>query len=398
MPATQSLIETAERFSARNYHPLPVVLERGEGIWMWDVEGRRFLDMLSAYSALNQGHRHPRIIGALVEQAERLTLTSRAFHNDQMGPFLAELCELLGYEKALPMNTGAEAVETAIKLARRWGYKHRGVAQDRARIVVCEGNFHGRTTTIISFSTEPAARDGFGPFTPGFDIIPFGDADALRQAITDETVAFLLEPIQGEHGVIIPPDGYLADVRRICSDAGILMIADEIQSGLGRVGTLLACDDEEVQPDVVILGKALGGGMLPVSAVVSSREIMSTFRPGSHGSTFGGNPLAAAVGRAVVRLLQDGTYLKRAVDLGGHLRGLLNDADLRVTAIRSRGLWFGLDLEEGLGDAHSVVERLAQAGVLCKDTHGRTIRLSPPLVVERDDLDWAVEQIKSVLG
>jgi ornithine--oxo-acid transaminase len=390
-------IAEAEAHTAHNYHPLPVVLSHGEGSWVTDVDGRRYLDLLAGYGALNFGHRHPRLIEAAERQLSRLTLTSRAFHSDQLGTFASELAALCGMDAVLPMNTGAEAVETAIKMARKWGLDVKGVPADRARIVVMDGNFHGRTTTIVSFSSDLLARTGFGPFTPGFISVPFGDADVLGAAIDDDTVAVLLEPIQGEGGVIIPPDGYLAAVRRICDERKVLMLADEIQSGLGRTGEAFACDHEGVVPDAYILGKALGGGILPVSAVVARADVMAVFTPGTHGSTFGGNPLAAAIGTEVVRMLATGEFQARAREQGAVLASLLADlpAD-RVSAVRSRGLWAGIDIVGRTG--RDVCEGLMGRGVLAKDTHGSTIRLAPPLVIERDELVWAVEQLAAELS
>ncbi len=395
-PDDAAQILDAEAHTAHNYHPLPVVLATGEGAWVEDTAGRRYLDMLAGYSALNFGHRHPRLIEAAERQLGRLTLTSRAFHNDLLGTFTRELAALCGMDTVLPMNTGAEAVETALKMARKWGYENKGVPEGRAKIITFEGNFHGRTITIVSFSSDPAARAGFGPATPGFVTVPYGDAGALAAAIDDDTAAVLLEPIQGEAGVIIPPDGYLAEVRRLCTASNVLMLADEIQSGLGRAGTTFACDHEGVRPDAYILGKALGGGILPVSAVVSSAGIMAVFRPGEHGSTFGGNPLACAVGIEVVRMLASGEFQARARDLGEHLRrrldGLPRD---HVSATRSRGLWAGIDVVGRSG--RDVCEGLMRRGVLAKDTHGSTIRLAPPLVIEREELDWAVDRLHEEL-
>jgi ornithine--oxo-acid transaminase len=396
---TRRHIETMERYSARNYHPLPLVLEGGEGVWVWDVEGRRYLDCLAAYSALNFGHRHPQLVAALEAQLARLTLTSRAFHNDQLPQLCEELVALSGLEAMLPMNTGAEAVETAIKAARRWGYVAKGIPHDQAEIVVCEGNFHGRTTTIVSFSSDDEARDGFGPFTPGFVAVPYGDSAALEAAVTERTAAVLIEPVQGERGVVVPPPGYLRAVRRLCDEHHVLMIADEIQSGLGRTGATLACDHEDVRPDLLTLGKALGGGLLPVSALLGSRAVMDVFTPGSHGSTFGGNPLACAVALEVTRILAPGTLQRRAAALGMRLREQLASTPLPgVAAVRTAGLWAGIDLEDGTGSARSVCEALAARGVLCKETHVRTIRLAPPLVIEEDELDWGVEQLRAVLA
>jgi ornithine--oxo-acid transaminase len=396
VPPTDRAIATVEAHAAHNYLPLPVVLARGEGAWVEDVDGRRYLDLLAGYSALNFGHLHPRLVAAAGHQLGRLTLTSRAFHNDLLGTFAAELSALCGMDAILPMNTGAEAVETAIKMARKWGYTVKGVPDGRAKIVVFGGNFHGRTTTIVSFSDDPAARAGFGPYTPGFVTVPFGDAEALAAAIDDDTVGVLVEPIQGEAGVIIPPDGFLREVRRLCTEHDVLMLADEIQSGLGRTGTTFACDHEDVVPDAWILGKALGGGILPVSAVVASTALMSVFHPGEHGSTFGGNPLACAVGIEVVRMLGTGELQARARDLGVVLQDLLATLPAeRVSAVRSRGLWAGIDVIGRTG--RDVCEGLARRGVLAKDTHGSTIRLAPPLVIERSDLEWAVDQLRAEL-
>ncbi len=389
-------IAEAEAHAAHNYRPLPVVLARGEGAWVEDTDGRRYLDMLAGYSALNFGHRHPRLVAAAERQLGRLTLTSRAFHNDLLGTFAAELSALCGMDTILPMNTGAEAVETALKMARKWGYRAKGVAEGRARIIVFGGNFHGRTTTIVSFSDDPAARAGFGPFTPGFVTVPYGDVAALAAAIDEDTVAVLLEPIQGEAGVIIPPEGYLREVRGLCTDHRVLMLADEIQSGLGRTGATFACDHEAVVPDAYILGKALGGGILPVSAVVARSEVMAVFRPGEHGSTFGGNPLACSVGIEVVRMLETGEFQARASELGLLLQDLLEALPCdRVSAVRSRGLWAGIDVVGRTG--RDVCEGLMRRGVLAKDTHGSTIRLAPPLVIERAELEWAVEQLREEL-
>ncbi len=387
-------IAELERHVAPNYHPLPVVLAEAEGAWVTDVEGRRYLDALAGYSALNFGHRHPALIEAAETQLRRVTLTSRAFHHDQLGPFCDDLSRLTGLGSVLPMNTGAEGVETAIKLARRWGYQVRGIPADQATIVVAARNFHGRTTTIVGFSSDPTAREGFGPFTPGFRSVPFGDAQALADAIDETTAAVLLEPIQGEAGVIIPPEGYLTEVRRITRDAGVLFIDDEIQSGLGRTGRTFACDLEEVRPDVMILGKALGGGVVPVSAVIADPDIMDVFTPGSHGSTFGGNPLACAVGRAVVALLETGEFQARATEMGARLatglKGLRSD---RVREVRSIGLWVGIDLEPGV-PARAVCEGLLRRGVLSKDAHERTVRLAPPLVITEDEVDLLVAALQ----
>jgi ornithine--oxo-acid transaminase len=391
-------IEMENTYSAPNYQPIDVVIAWAEGAWVYDVEGRRYLDALSGYSALNQGHRHSRIIRALIEQAQRVTLTSRAFRNDQLGPFLKELCELLGYEMALPMNTGAEAVETAIKTARKWGYRVKGVPRDQAEIIVCEGNFHGRTTTIISFSTVPQYREDFGPYTPGFVIIPYGDAEALERAITPNTVAFLVEPIQGEGGVRVPPPGYLARAAEICRRHNVLFIADEIQTGLGRTGKLLASWWEDVQPDMVILGKALGGGVVPVSAVVSRRDILGVFRPGDHGSTFGGNPLAAAVAREALRVIVEEGLPERAAALGEHaMQRLRAIRSPYIKEVRGRGLLIGIELHPEAGGARRFAEALKERGVLVKDTHKHILRFAPPLVISPEDLDWALDQIQAVM-
>ena len=393
------IIAAEEEHVAHNYHPLPVVISRGEGAWVTDVEGKRYLDLLSAYSALNFGHGHPALLAAAQEQLNRLTLTSRAYHNDRLGPFAAALAALCGKDLVLPMNTGAEAVETGIKVARAWGRRVKGVAPDAGRIIVAHGNFHGRTTTIVGFSDDPQARADFGPFTPGFVSVPFGDAAVIDAAITADTVAVLIEPIQGEAGVVVPPDGYLRAVREICTRRGVLMIADEIQSGLGRVGETFACDREGVVPDVYLLGKALGGGILPVSAVAADRDVLGVIRPGEHGSTFGGNPLAAAVGLRVVEMLQTGEFQRRAKLLGEHLESKLQGlVGHGVTEIRVVGLWAGVDIDPTVGTGREIAERLIGRGVLVKDTHGQTIRIAPPLVIRGTELDWAVEQLRVVLA
>lgn len=398
MGRTDEYIKEAERWSAHNYAPLPVVLEKGEGCYVWDVEGNRYLDMLSAYSALNQGHRHPRIIAALEEQASRLTLTSRAFHNDQMGRFLRELCELLGYPKALPMNTGAEAVETALKAVRKWGYTVKGIREDKAQIIVCENNFHGRTTTIVGFSSEPQYRLGFGPFTPGFRLVPYGDIDALRGALTENTVGFLVEPIQGEGGVVVPPEGYLTEAADLCREAGVQLMADEIQTGLGRTGRMLASDWENVRPDVLILGKALGGGVYPVSAVLADEEVMGVFTPGDHGSTFGGNPLAAAVGRVALQVIVEEKLPARAVDLGDWFMGELRSMESpHVEEVRGKGLLIGVVIKESSGTARPFCEALKERGILAKETHHQVVRFAPPLIIGKEDLDQALESIQEVL-
>lgn len=397
--AMARIIADEHEHVAHNYHPLPVVISRGEGAWVTDVEGKRYLDLLSAYSALNFGHGHPALLAAAQEQLNRLTLTSRAYHNDRLGPFAAALAELCGKDLVLPMNTGAEAVETGIKVARAWGYRVKGIAPDAATVVVANGNFHGRTTTIVGFSDDPQARDGFGPFAPGFVRVPFGDAAAIEAAIDENTAAVLIEPIQGEAGVILPPEGYLRAVRELCTKNNVLFIADEIQSGLGRVGETFACDREGVVPDVYLLGKALGGGILPLSAVVADDDVLGVIRPGEHGSTFGGNPLASAVGLRVVEMLSTGEFQARAKALGEHLETRL-DALIGngVTGVRVAGLWAGVDIDPAVGTGREVAEKLIARGVLVKDTHGHTIRIAPPLVVRATELDWAVEQLRVVLA
>jgi ornithine--oxo-acid transaminase len=396
---TEALLELAELHAAHNYHPLPVVIAEGEGAWVTDVEGNRYLDMLAAYSALNFGHRHPRLVQAAHRQIDRLTLTSRAFHNDVFPVFCRELAELAGKDMVLTMNSGAEAVETAIKTARRWGYDVKGVAPDRAKIVVADGNFHGRTVTIVSFSTDPSAKEGFGPFTPGFEVVPYGDIDALRAAIDDDTVAFLVEPIQGEAGIIVPPEGYLRAARELCTERRVLLMADEIQSGLGRTGTTFAVEHEGVVPDVYIVGKALGGGIMPLSAVIADRDVLGVFRPGEHGSTFGGNPLACAIGLEVLAMLREGTYQRASAELGAWLADELRGADVsQIAEIRGRGLWIGIELDPKAGEARAACERLMQRGVLAKDTQATTIRLAPPLSVTREELAWALERIVDVLA
>jgi len=396
---TYDSLALAEARSAHNYHPLPVVVATAKGAWVTDIDGKRYLDCLAAYSALNFGHGHPEILAAARQQLDRVTLTSRAFHHDQLGPFCAELGDLAGKDLVLPMNTGAEAVETAIKVARKWGYEVKGVPDGTATIVVAENNFHGRTTTIVSFSTDPVAHDHFGPYTPGFRIVPYGDAAAIEAAIDETAVAVLLEPIQGEAGVIVPPPGYLRAVREVCTRRGVLFVADEIQSGLGRTGETFACDHEGVTPDVYLLGKALGGGVVPVSAVVADRDVLGVLHPGEHGSTFGGNPLACAVGRTVVRLLATGEYQARARALGARLHERLGTlVGNGVNEVRGVGLWAGVDIDPALGTGREICERLASRGVLAKDTHGSTIRLAPPLVVEAHELDWAVDQLAATLS
>ncbi|MFB6809274.1 ornithine--oxo-acid transaminase [Streptomyces sp. NPDC056387] len=393
-------MRSAEAHSAHNYHPLPVVVASAEGAWMTDVEGRRFLDMLAGYSALNFGHGNRRLIDAAKAQLERVTLTSRAFHHDRFAEFCTELAALCGKEMVLPMNTGAEAVETAVKTARKWGYEVKGVPDGQAKIVVAAGNFHGRTTTIVSFSTDHEARDHFGPYTPGFEIVPYGDLTALASAVTANTVAVLLEPIQGEAGVLVPPAGYLRGVRELTRERNVLFMADEIQSGLGRTGKTFACEHEDVVPDVYLLGKALGGGVVPVSAVVADRDVLGVFRPGEHGSTFGGNPLACAVALEVVAMLRTGEYQQRAAELGDHLHRELNllVGGGAVTAVRGRGLWAGVDIDPAHGTGREISEKLMELGVLVKDTHGSTIRIAPPLVISKEDLDWGLDQLRAVLA
>jgi ornithine--oxo-acid transaminase len=399
MSATAGFIAADEQWSAHNYHPLPVVLTSGEGVWVTDVAGQRYLDLLAGYSALNFGHRHPALVRAATEQLGRLTLTSRAFHHDLFGVFCRELAELTGTEMVLPMNSGAEAVESAIKVARQWAYRVKGVPDGTARIVVAGGNFHGRTTTIVSCSTDQAARAGFGPFTPGFVVVPYGDLDALRGALCARTAAVLIEPVQGEAGVLVPPPGYLAGVRAACDDAGALLIADEIQSGLARTGQLLALDHEGVRADLYTLGKALGGGILPVSAVVGRGAVLGVLRPGEHGSTFGGNPLACAVGRAVIALLATGEFQARSRELGAHLHARLGElVGCGVTHVTGRGLWAGVHLVPGGPTGREAAEALLARGVLCKETHTSTLRIAPPLVITRQELDTALDAITEVLA
>jgi ornithine--oxo-acid transaminase len=399
MLLTPAAVRDAEHWTAHNYHPLPVVISSAEGAWVTDIDGRRYLDCLAGYSALNFGHRHPKLIATAHKQLDRLTLTSRAFVHDQFADFCRELAELCGTELVLPMNTGAEAVETAIKVARKWGYQVKGVPAGQATIVVADGNFHGRTTTIISFSTDAEARNDFGPYTPGFRIVPYGDLAALAEAIDDTTVAVLLEPIQGEQGVVVPPSGYLPGVRQLCTERDVLFLADEIQSGLGRTGETFACDHEDVKPDMYLLGKALGGGIVPVSAVAANRSVLGVLRPGEHGSTFGGNPLACAVATEVVRLLATGEFQRRSTELGARLHTALNGLiGEGLVAVRGRGLWAGIDIDPALMTGRQACERLAERGVLAKDTHGSTIRLAPPLVVEPEELDFAVEQLRTILN
>ncbi|OEU85340.1 ornithine--oxo-acid aminotransferase [Streptomyces abyssalis] len=399
MSTSERLIAASEARSAHNYHPLPVVVAAAEGAWVTDADGRRYLDMLAGYSALNFGHRNQRLIDAAKAQLDRVTLTSRAFYHDRFGDFCEQLAELCGMEMVLPMNTGAEAVETAVKTARKWGYRSKGVPDGQAKIIVADNNFHGRTTTIVSFSTDAEARADYGPYTPGFEIVPFGDLAALDAAVDDNTVAVLMEPIQGEAGVLVPPSGYLAGVRELTRSRNVLMIADEIQSGLGRTGATFACEHEGVHPDMYVLGKALGGGVVPVSAVVSSRDVLGVFKPGEHGSTFGGNPLACAVALEVIAMLRTGEYQQRAKELGEHLHHELGVfvGGGAVREVRGRGLWAGVDIDPAHGSGRELSEKLMDRGVLVKDTHGSTIRIAPPLVVTKEDLDWGLEQLDAVL-
>ena len=394
--SAKELIALEEAYGAHNYRPLDVVIERAEGVWVYDVDGNRYLDCLAAYSAVTQGHCHPRIREALVEQATRVTLTSRAFRNSQLPLLLKELSELTGFEMALLMNSGAEAVETAVKAARKWGYTKKGFPDGAAEVIVCAGNFHGRTTTVISFSSDEQYRKGFGPFTPGFKIIPFGDVKALREAITPNTCAFLCEPIQGESGIMIPPDGFLAEAGKICREKNVLLMLDEIQSGLGRTGKLFAYQHEDVRPDVLIIGKALAGGFYPVSGVMASKGILGVFQPGDHGSTFGGNPLACAVARASLRVLVDEEMVERSAEMGAYFLGKLRMLKSPVIReVRGRGLWIAIELTV---EARKYCEALKEEGVLCKETHGKIIRIAPPLVILKDEIDWAVEKIGKVLG
>jgi ornithine--oxo-acid transaminase len=399
MSESRDLIDLEDRYGAHNYHPLDVVIDRGEGVWVWDVEGNRYLDCLSAYSALNQGHVHPKILAALEEQAHKITLTSRAFRNNQLPLLYQQLSEITGYEMSLPMNSGAEAVETAIKLARKWAYEVKKVARHQAEIIVASGNFHGRTTTIISFSSEPDYKEPFGPFTPGFITVPYGDAEALEQAITPNTAAFLVEPIQGEAGVIIPPAGYLKRAKEICQKNNVLFIADEIQTGLGRTGKLFACDHEAVRPDIVVIGKALGGGFIPVSAIIADEPILGLFQPGEHGSTFGGNPLAAAVARASLSVLTDDHLIENASQVGEYFIEQLSEIPSPwIKEVRGRGLLIGVELKEEAGGARRFCEALMKEGILCKETHERVIRFAPPLIIDQETVDWALPKIRNVLN
>jgi len=392
-------IALERQYGATNYEPLPVVLSRGEGIWLWDDEGRRYLDMLSAYSAVSFGYGHPRLLAALETQARRLAVTSRAFYSDRLPPFLAKICEVTGMERALPMSTGAEAVETAIKCSRKWGYTVKGIAPDRAKIIVCAGNFHGRTTTIVGFSSEAQYRDGFGPYADGFIAVPFGDAAALEAAITPEVAAFLVEPVQGEAGIILPPEGYLREAQRICRKHNVLLIVDEVQTGLGRTGKVLACHHEGISPDGSILGKALGGGLLPVSAFAARQSVMGVFRPGDHGSTFGGNALGAAVGLESLNVLLEENLAERAATLGAYLLARLKGiSSPMVVDVRGKGLLIGLEIDTRRATARQFVETLLRHGILSKDTHGTVARFAPPLVIDREAIDWAVGRIRDALG
>ncbi|MGB9236791.1 MAG: ornithine--oxo-acid transaminase [Terriglobales bacterium] len=393
---TSELVELENKYGAHNYHPLDVVIERADGVWVYDVEGRRYLDCLAAYSAVNQGHCHPSILRTLTEQAQKVTLTSRAFRNEQLPLLYQDLHKLTGYDKALPMNSGAEAVETALKTARKWGYKVKGIPQDKAEIIVCANNFHGRTISIVSFSTDEQYRDGFGPFTPGFKVIPFGDAKALREAITPNTCAFLVEPIQGEAGIVIPPKGFLKEAAEICRQNRVLLMADEIQSGLGRTGKLFAYMHEGITPDILIVGKALAGGYYPVSAILASQEIIGVFQPGDHGSTFGGNPLGCAVARTALQVLIEEKLVERSAELGAYFLGLLRTlTSPNLKEVRGVGLWIGIELHSS---ARPYCEALKEVGILCKETHDHVIRIAPPLVIKREEIDWAFPRIEKVIA
>lgn len=396
MTQTQTIIEQTEKYGANNYHPLPIVIVEAEGVWVKDPEGNKFMDMLSAYSAVNQGHRHPKIIQALKDQADRVTLTSRAFHNDKLAPWYQMICDISGKEMALPMNTGAEAVETAFKAARRWAYDVKGVAENQAEIIACEGNFHGRTMTAVSLSSDPEYRKGFGPMLPGINLIPFGDLDALKNAITPNTAAFLIEPIQGEAGIIMPPKGFLKAARELCRENNVLFIADEIQCGLARTGKMFACEWEDVDPDMYILGKALGGGVFPISCVVADKSVLGVFNPGSHGSTFGGNPLACAVSVASLEVLLDEKLSERSQELGEYFMEKLREIDHpSIKEVRGRGLFIGMELTEA---ARPYCEQLKELGLLCKETHDTVIRFAPPLIITKEELDWAIERIQKVFS
>ena len=392
-------IDLESRYSAHNYHPLPLVLTHGEGVYVWDTSGKKYLDMMSAYSAVSHGHANPRLVNLVREQVSTLNIVSRAFYTDKLGPFLARACELTGMDMALPMNTGAEGVETAIKAARKWGYKVKGIADDAAEIIVCKGNFHGRTTTIISFSSEPQYKSGFGPFAPGFKLIDFGDIHALEAAINQNTAAFLVEPIQGEGGIVVPPEGYLKAAQELCRKHNVLLIADEVQTGLGRTGRILACEHEDVRPDGLILGKALGGGIFPVSMFLAKQEVMDVFEPGDHGSTFGGNPLGAAIGLEALNILIEDKLAERSAELGDHLMAALREIDSpMIKDVRGRGLFIALEIDPAKDTARAVCEALAERGLLSKETHETVVRLAPPLVIGKEEIDWAVDQIREVLA
>ncbi|MBM7661011.1 ornithine--oxo-acid transaminase [Bacillus mesophilus] len=393
---TQSVISQTQKYGANNYHPLPIVISKAEGVWVNDPEGNKYMDMLSAYSAVNQGHRHPKIIAALKEQADRVTLTSRAFHNDQLGPWYEKVAKLTKKEMALPMNTGAEAVETAIKAIRRWGYDVKGIADNQAEIIACEGNFHGRTMSAVSLSSEAEYKRGFGPMLPGIKLIPYGDLDALKQAITPNTAAFLLEPIQGEAGIILPPKGFMKAAYELCKENNVLFVADEIQAGLARSGKMFACEWEDVNPDMYILGKALGGGVFPISCVVANSDVLGVFNPGSHGSTFGGNPMACAVSIAAIEVLEDEKLADRSLELGNYFMDRLKEIkNPLIKEVRGRGLFIGVELVE---PARKYCESLKEKGLLCKETHDTVIRFAPPLIITKEELDWAIERIKTVLS
>ncbi len=398
MPNAQDFITLEDRYGAHNYHPLDVVITRADGAWVWDVEGKKYMDFLAAYSAVNQGHCHPRLVKVMAEQMCRVALTSRAFRNDQLGPFCKEICELTGFDRVLPMNTGAEAVETAIKAARKWGYTVKGIEEDRAKILVFAGNFHGRTTTIVSFSSDEEYRYGFGPFTPGFEILPYGDIEAVRAAMDSDVCAVMVEPIQGEAGIVAPPEGFLRQLRELTNEYNALLVCDEIQSGLGRTGTLFAYEHEGIRPDIVIIGKALSGGMYPVSAILADDEVMGVFHPGEHGSTYGGNPLGAAVAREALKVLIEERMVERSAELGEYfmekIRAIGSD---HVETVRGKGLWIGIVLKESAGGARRFCEALQDEGMLCKETHETVIRVAPPLTVTKADIDWAVSKLEKVL-
>jgi ornithine--oxo-acid transaminase len=398
MPSSREFTDLEDRFGAHNYHPLDVVISRADGVWVWDVEGKKYMDFLAAYSAVNQGHCHPRLVKIMAEQMCRVALTSRAFRNDQLGPFCQEICELTGFARMLPMNTGAEAVETAVKAARKWGYTVKGIAEDQAEILVFDGNFHGRTTTIVSFSADEEYRFGFGPFTPGFRILPYGDLEAVKQAMNPNVCAILVEPIQGEAGIVAPPDGFLAGLRELTTEHNSLLVCDEIQSGLGRTGRLFAYEHENVRPDIVIIGKALSGGMYPVSGILADDEVMGVFHPGEHGSTYGGNPLGAAVAREALKVLVEEDLIARSAALGDvFMDGLRTIESDHIELIRGKGLWIGIVLKQTAGGARRFCEALQAKGLLCKETHETVIRVAPPLTIARDEIAWAVDQIREVL-